>query len=71
MKDRISVWVSGDQLDPDHPGLQRTDPGSTHVLMIESEALLHGRRFHRQRFALGADCDASLRCGAAREGLRR
>lgn len=42
----------GDQLDEAHPALQGRDPQGVRVLMIESEALLCGRRFHRQRLHL-------------------
>jgi deoxyribodipyrimidine photolyase-related protein len=46
---KVSVWVLGDQLDEQHPGLRGRDPDGVRVLMIESAALLGGRRFHRQR----------------------
>ena len=36
---RDTVWVLGDQLDAEHPGL-RAGPERVRVLMIESEALL-------------------------------
>jgi len=48
----VSVLVLGDQLDPAHPGLVRAQPSQTRVLMIESEALLSGKRWHRQRLHL-------------------
>lgn len=48
---RDSVWVLGDQLDAEHPGL-RSGPEHVRVLMIESEALLSGQRWHRQRLHL-------------------
>jgi deoxyribodipyrimidine photolyase-related protein len=48
----VSVLVLGDQLDPEHPGLVRAQPSQTRVLMIESEALLSGKRWHRQRLHL-------------------
>jgi deoxyribodipyrimidine photolyase-like uncharacterized protein len=33
----VTVWVLGDQLDPEHPGLADADPRSRRVLMIESD----------------------------------
>jgi deoxyribodipyrimidine photolyase-related protein len=48
----VSIWIFGDQLDENHPGLADRDPAATCVLMIESEALLTSRRFHRQRLHL-------------------
>jgi deoxyribodipyrimidine photolyase-related protein len=46
---RPTVWVLGDQLDAEHPGLVDREPDSVRVLMVESRALIEGRRFHRQR----------------------
>jgi deoxyribodipyrimidine photolyase-related protein len=46
-----TVWVLGDQLDASHPGLH-AGPDAVRVLMIESDALLRGQRFHRQRLHL-------------------
>jgi len=50
--ERDSVWVLGDQLDARHPGLLDTAASRPCVLMIESEALLCSRRWHRQRLHL-------------------
>lgn len=47
-----SVWVLGDQLDPDHPGLRDASPSQVRVLMIESQAMLLAQRYHRQRLHL-------------------
>jgi len=48
----VSVLVLGDQLDPAHPALARAQPSQTRVVMIESEALLSGKRWHKQRLHL-------------------
>jgi deoxyribodipyrimidine photolyase-related protein len=48
----VSVLILGDQLDHEHPALVRAQAAQTRVLMIESEALLSGRRWHRQRLHL-------------------
>jgi deoxyribodipyrimidine photolyase-related protein len=48
----ISVWVLGDQLDAEHPALVDRTPRDARVLMIESDALLGARRWHRQRLHL-------------------
>ena len=52
MISKLSVWILGDQLDEAHPGLVAGEPQRTRVLMIESEALLSSRCFHRQRLHL-------------------
>lgn len=43
-----TVWIFGDQLDASHPALTG-EPSDLRVLMIESDALIRGHRFHRQR----------------------
>ncbi|MDQ2896609.1 MAG: cryptochrome/photolyase family protein [Actinomycetota bacterium] len=44
----ITAWVLGDQLSAHNQALQRAD----RVLMIESQAALRARRFHRQKLHL-------------------
>jgi deoxyribodipyrimidine photolyase-related protein len=47
-----TVWILGDQLDAEHPGLRDAQPANTRVLMIECVALLSSQRWHRQRVHL-------------------
>ena len=47
-----TVWVLGDQLSRAHGPLADFAPGGCRVLLVESSALLHGRRWHRQRLHL-------------------
>lgn len=61
-----TVWVLGDQLNRSIGALGRATPDSHRVLLVESAALLGGRRWHRQRAHLVI---ASMRRFA--EALRR
>ena len=47
-----TVWVLGDQLTRQVGPLAAADPATTRVLLVESDALLAGRRWHRQRLHL-------------------
>ena len=47
-----TVWVLGDQLNRRLGALAAAEPGSTRVLLVESEAKLTSKRFHRQRLHL-------------------
>ncbi len=47
-----TVWVFGDQLDPDRGPLVDHAPGTCRVLIVESEAKIAGRSWHRQRLHL-------------------
>ena len=47
-----TVWVLGDQLNRRIGALSAAAPSSTRVLMVESSAMLTGKRFHRQRLHL-------------------
>src|SRR5690349_12176264 len=47
-----TVWVLGDQLNRRIGALADADPGSTRILLVESEAKLASKRFHRQRLHL-------------------
>ncbi len=50
MSDRIpTVWILGDQLDPDVGPLRHHEPGEARVLLVRSEAKLRSKRWHRQR----------------------
>lgn len=49
---RPTVLVFGDQLNDGVASLQRYAPGEATVLFVESDALVHGRRWHRQRLHL-------------------
>jgi deoxyribodipyrimidine photolyase-related protein len=50
--ERDTLWILGDQLDAQHPGLRLGAAGHLRILMIESDALLNARRYHRQRLHL-------------------
>jgi deoxyribodipyrimidine photolyase-related protein len=47
-----TVWILGDQLSRDHGPLRDLEPDDCRVLLVESEALLRGQRWHRQRLHL-------------------
>jgi deoxyribodipyrimidine photolyase-related protein len=47
-----SILVFGDQLNREIGALAAADPARDRVLLVESEALIHGRRWHRQRLHL-------------------
>ncbi len=47
-----TVWVLGDQLNRSIGALAEAEPGRTRVLMVESEAKLRSKAFHRQRLHL-------------------
>jgi deoxyribodipyrimidine photolyase-related protein len=47
-----TVWVFGDQLDRARGALAGRIPGECRVLLVESDALLNSRRWHRQRLHL-------------------
>lgn len=47
-----TVWVFGDQLDRARGALADRVPGDCRVLLVESEALINSRRWHRQRLHL-------------------
>lgn len=47
-----TVWVLGDQLNRRLGALAAAEPASTRVLLVESEAKLTSKRFHRQRLHL-------------------
>ena len=47
-----TVWVLGDQLNRRIGALADAEPGSVRVLLVESEAKLSSKRFHRQRLHL-------------------
>ncbi len=51
-----TVWVLGDQLNRRIGALGTASPGDTRVLMVESNAMIEGRAYHRQRlhFVLAA-----------------
>lgn len=44
-----TVWVLGDQLNRRIGALGRATPATARVLLVESRAMLRGRRYHRQR----------------------
>ena len=44
-----TIWVLGDQLNRDIGALRDADPGVDRILLVESDALLSARRWHRQR----------------------
>jgi deoxyribodipyrimidine photolyase-related protein len=44
-----TVWVLGDQLNRAIGALDRATPDTHRILLVESDALLRGRRWHRQR----------------------
>jgi deoxyribodipyrimidine photolyase-related protein len=44
-----TVWVLGDQLNRSIGALASAEPGRDRVLLVESTALLTGKRWHRQR----------------------
>ncbi|MBT8198080.1 MAG: cryptochrome/photolyase family protein [Acidimicrobiia bacterium] len=44
-----TIWVLGDQLNRDIGALATADPSRDRVLLIESDALLSGQPYHRQR----------------------
>jgi deoxyribodipyrimidine photolyase-related protein len=46
------VWVFGDQLDRARGALADRMPGECRVLLVESDALVNSRRWHRQRLHL-------------------
>ena len=51
--DRVpTVWVFGDQLNRERGALAGRRPGDCRVLLVESEALVASRRWHRQRLHL-------------------
>ena len=45
----ITVWVLGDQLTFEGAGFAAARPDTHRVLMVESTAKLHEKRWHRQR----------------------
>ncbi len=47
-----TVWVLGDQLNRSIGALAGADPADARILLIESEGMLSGRPFHRQRLHL-------------------
>jgi deoxyribodipyrimidine photolyase-related protein len=47
-----TVWVFGDQLDRSRGALAGRVPGDCRVLVVESDALINSRRWHRQRLHL-------------------
>jgi deoxyribodipyrimidine photolyase-related protein len=47
-----TVWVLGDQLNTGIASLEHAEPGGTRILMVESQAKLASKRFHRQRLHL-------------------
>ncbi len=47
-----TVWVFGDQLDRSRGALAGRIPGECRVLLVESEAQISSRRWHRQRLHL-------------------
>lgn len=47
-----TVWVLGDQLDASIASLRGRDPAATRVLLVESEAKIASKRWHRQRLHL-------------------
>ena len=47
-----TVWVFGDQLDRARGALAGAMPGACRVLLVESDALVTSRRWHRQRLHL-------------------
>ncbi len=46
---RDTIFVLGDQLNRDIGALKEADPETHQILMVESEAMLTGRVYHRQR----------------------
>lgn len=46
---RRTLWVFGDQMNPDAGVLRDADPASDRILLVESTAKLHSQSFHRQR----------------------
>ncbi|MEQ8858979.1 MAG: cryptochrome/photolyase family protein [Pseudomonadales bacterium] len=47
-----TVWVLGDQLNRAIGALADTSPTTTRVLLVESRAMIEGRRYHRARLHL-------------------
>ena len=47
-----TVWVLGDQLQRHVGPLADAEPDDTRVLVVESDALVVGRHWHRQRLHL-------------------
>lgn len=52
MKRPTTVWVFGDQLHRGIASLADADPAHTRILLVESEAKLRSKRWHRQRLHL-------------------
>ena len=52
MRSGRTVWVLGDQLNRRIGALATAEPGVDRVLLVESEAKLASKRFHRQRLHL-------------------
>lgn len=44
-----TIWILGDQLNRKIGVLAEGDPGKHRILMVESDAMLTGRQYHRQR----------------------
>ncbi len=55
-QERFTIWIPGDQLLADHPaleaGLEEHPPEAVRVVLVESEALLRRRPYHRKKLAL-------------------
>ena len=49
---RATVWVFGDQLNRSIGALATAEPATHRILLVESEAKITGRRWHRQRLHL-------------------
>jgi len=47
-----TIWVMGDQLNRNIGALDAANPDTARVLLVESRAMITGRRFHRQRLHL-------------------
>ncbi len=47
-----TIWVLGDQLNRRIGALAEAEPGEARVLLVESESMISGRPFHRQRLHL-------------------
>lgn len=66
---RVTVWVLGDQLHRRHGALAGAHPRTHRVLLVESEAQLHARRWHRQRLHVVLSSMRHFAAALAAEGF--
>ncbi len=64
-----TVWILGDQLHEDHPGLARADRHTDRVLFIESRKRSEQVRYHQLKLVLiFPRCDIGLKPCANKAG---